>query len=86
MKEYRQLTLPQRYEIAALKKAGHSQQAIAAQLGVSPSTISRELKRNRSSSGYYGQAAPLKGPSSPSAGSSADQVDGTLPDGLDCNF
>ena len=36
MKGYRQLTLPQRYEIFALKKAGHSQVAIAGWLGGMP--------------------------------------------------
>ena len=57
MKGYCQLTLAKRYEIFALKKAGHTQCAIARVVGVHPSTISRELRRNRSSSGYYAQAA-----------------------------
>jgi hypothetical protein len=35
---YRQLTLPQRYEIFALKKAGHSQVAIAGLVGVHASS------------------------------------------------
>lgn len=57
MKGYRQLTLPQRYEIFALKKAGHSQVAIAGLVGVHASTVSRELRRNKSQTGYYAQAA-----------------------------
>ena len=57
MKGYRQLTLPQRYEIFALKKAGHSQVAIAGLVGVHASTVSRELRRNKSPTGYYAQAA-----------------------------
>ena len=36
MKGDRQLTVPQRYEIFALKKAGHSQVAIAGLVGVLP--------------------------------------------------
>ena len=57
MKEYRQLTVPQRYEILALKR-GHPQVSIAALVGVDPPTISRGLRRNKSQTGYYAQAAP----------------------------
>jgi len=49
---YHQLTLEQRYQIYAFKKAGFSQSHIARQLGVSKSTISRELRRNRGGRGY----------------------------------
>ena len=56
MKEYRQLTLAQRYEISALKKADYSQIAIADLVGVDASTVSRELRRNKSPTGYYAQA------------------------------
>jgi len=41
-----QLTLEQRYEIAALRKAGSSITKIANQIGKHKSTISREIKRN----------------------------------------
>ena len=52
MGTYHQLTEGQRYQIFALRKAGHDQQGIAALVGVSPSTISRELQRNRGRDGY----------------------------------
>ena len=57
MGTYHQLTEHQRYQIYALKKAGHDQQRIAATVDVSPSTIGRELRRNRGQRGYRpGQA------------------------------
>ena len=57
MGTYHQLTEHQRYQIYALKKAGHDQQSIAATVSVSPSTICRELRRNRGQRGYRpGQA------------------------------
>ncbi|TLS76913.1 IS30 family transposase [Mariprofundus erugo] len=43
---YTQLTREQRYQIYALKKAGHLQVEIARVIGVNKSTISRELSRN----------------------------------------
>jgi IS30 family transposase len=49
---YTQLTREQRYQIHALKKAGHSQSATAAILGVHKSTVSRELRRNRGRRSY----------------------------------
>lgn len=49
---YRQLAREQRYQISALMKAGHNQTAIAANLGYHKSTISREVRRNRSLKGY----------------------------------
>jgi IS30 family transposase len=52
-KKYHQLHLEQRSQIVALKKAGHSNIFIAAQLNVHKSTIGRELKRNSSSKGTY---------------------------------
>lgn len=47
MTAYKQLTREQRYQISALKSAGHYQYQIAALVGVHPSTISRELRRHR---------------------------------------
>ena len=45
---YKHLTLEERYHIQAYKKAGYKQKEIAQELGVDPSTISRELNRNSS--------------------------------------
>jgi len=47
MEQYHQLTEYQRYQLAALRKEGRPQKTMAANLGVHPSTISRELHRNR---------------------------------------
>jgi IS30 family transposase len=52
MKTYKHLTLEQRYQIYADKRSGWSNKKIAAELGVAPSTIGRELKRNLSGRGY----------------------------------
>lgn len=49
---YTHLTREERYQIYALKKAGHTQSEIAKVLERSPSTISRELSRNRGRRGY----------------------------------
>jgi len=46
--KYKHLTVEERYHIAAYKKAGYKQKDMAKELGVSPATISRELKRNSS--------------------------------------
>ena len=45
-KNYTQLSLVQRYQIEALLKVGLKQKLIANQIGVHPSTVGRELKRN----------------------------------------
>jgi IS30 family transposase len=47
--QYHQITSGERYAIAALRRQGHSVRAIARDLGRSPSTISREVARNRRS-------------------------------------
>jgi len=47
-----QLTQEQRYQIAALLKAGHNQTEISTVLECHKSTISRELSRNRGQRGY----------------------------------
>jgi IS30 family transposase len=49
---YNQLTEVERYQIQALMKVGLSQKQIAGELRRSPSTICRELKRNRGLRGY----------------------------------
>ena len=60
MKNYSQLTEVQRYQIEALKKAEKKQKEIAQIIGVSPSTISRELKRNTGLRGYRPKQAHIK--------------------------
>jgi len=52
MRTYKQLTYEQRCQIEALKKSGISQRAIADVIGVSQSSISRELSRNTGIKGY----------------------------------
>ena len=46
--KYSQITSGERYTLSALHKQGISQAQIARQMGRHPSTISRELRRNRS--------------------------------------
>ena len=53
MGSYRHLSREDREEIAVLRAAGHCNAAIAAALGRSPSTISRELRRNALDTGRY---------------------------------
>ena len=50
--KYRQLTYEQRVELYALLKADHNQTQIAKIIGVSKSTVSREIKRNTGLKGY----------------------------------
>lgn len=54
---YKQLTDEQRYQIEALKREGFTQEDIAKSIGKSPSTISRELRRNGDDNGYRGALA-----------------------------
>ena len=54
MNKYHQLTQEERYSITGLQRAGLSQADIARQMSRSPSTISRELSRNRTMhDGHY---------------------------------
>ena len=58
---YKQLTLEKRYHISALQKAGLNQKEVAIELGVHPSTISRELRRNNDKiRGYNAELAQIK--------------------------
>lgn len=57
---YQQLTYEQRCQIYTLKKTGFSQRAIAGEVGVNQSTISRELSRNSGDRGYRYQQAQRK--------------------------
>ena len=53
MKKFKQLTVEQRYQISALLQSGSTQKQIAKIVGVSESTISRELLRNKGKRGKY---------------------------------
>ena len=50
---YRQITSGERYAIAALRRQGYSLRAIARDLRRAPSSISREVARNRCADGGY---------------------------------
>ena len=54
-KKYKHLTLDQRYIIESGLKKGLLKKEIAELVGVSPSTITREIKRNSNKSGRYTQ-------------------------------
>jgi len=60
MKPYNQLACELRYQLYALNKSGMSQTKIALQLGVSQSSISRELNRNKGKRGYRPKQADNK--------------------------
>jgi IS30 family transposase len=55
---YRHLIQEERYQISALLEAGFSQGAIAAKLSRSPSSVSRELSRNRLQGSYQPRLLP----------------------------
>jgi IS30 family transposase len=60
MRNYKQLSQAQRYQIAILNKAGKNQKETAQLLCVSGSTVCRELKRNRGKKGYFPKQAQIK--------------------------
>lgn len=53
MRTYHQLTSEERYALATLRRQGYSMRGIARALGRAPSTISREVRRNRREDGRY---------------------------------
>ena len=53
LRMYKQLTSEQRYVISALLKRNVKKKDIAREIGVHPSTLYRELKRNKNSKGGY---------------------------------
>jgi IS30 family transposase len=57
MKHYQQLTLEQRYQICACVRARMTNAAIAEVVGVHPTTIGREIKRNHGGNAYFAQQA-----------------------------
>lgn len=58
--KYKHLTVDERYQIDELLREGFSQLAIANHLNRSPSTLSRELQRNRGERGWRPRQAQLK--------------------------
>ena len=60
MRTYQQLTYEQRCQITALKKSECTQREIANNIGVSQSTVSRELSRNQGGKGYRHKQAHAK--------------------------
>ena len=60
MGRYTQLTQEQRYQIYAFMKAGFTQKEVAVETGVPPSSISREVRRNRGRRGYRPKQAHQK--------------------------
>jgi transposase, IS30 family len=51
-RRFQQLAAEERVALAALRLQGHSLRGIARQLGRSPSTLSREVRRNATVAGY----------------------------------
>lgn len=56
----KQLTLEKRYHISSLLKIGYTQKSIAQEIGVHPSTISRELRRNTYRDSYHPELAQIE--------------------------
>ena len=84
MSSYRQLSIEERCEIARLHEAGFSLQKIAAALDRQPSTVSRELKRNRGSQvGYRPSYAQAQADARRWTGSRLERDDGLREDVLD---
>ena len=59
------LTLEEREVIAHMHRAGKMQTQIARRLGRSKSTVSRELRRNRSPERLLGGCGPAEGGAAP---------------------
>src|SRR5690349_4159131 len=76
MTTYTQLTQDQRYQIYAFRKAGFSQTAIARELNVDKSTISRELRRNCGERGYRPKQAHHKAQQRRQAKQNATRITG----------
>src|SRR5436189_2523531 len=81
MRKYRRITYEDRCQIYALSRRGVSQESIAGVLGVSQSTVSREMCRNRGQRGWREFVGMLGGfvlVSSSRAGAAYDKL--PLPD------
>jgi IS30 family transposase len=73
MVSHRHFTRHERVQIQTLLRAGHTQAAIAAQLGFNPSSVSRELKRGASPAVTTGYSVRQAQHHADSARSSANQ-------------
>lgn len=58
--DYKHLTEEERYQIDDLRREGFNQAKIAKRIGRSPSTLSRELRRNEGERGWRPRQAQLK--------------------------
>ena len=58
--DYKHLTEEERYQIDDLRREGFNQAEIAKRIGRSPSTLSRELRRNEGERGWRPRQAQLK--------------------------
>lgn len=58
--DYKHLTEEERYQIDDLKREGFNQKQIAKKIGRSPSTLSRELRRNKGERGWRPRQAQHK--------------------------
>lgn len=76
---YTHLAREERYQIRALLDAGQTIKQIGENLGRSPSTISREVRRNQGNRGhYFPRHAHLKASARRQANTNARQIDGSL--------
>lgn len=58
--DYKHLTEEERYQIDDLRREGFNQEEIAKKIGRSPSTLSRELRRNKGERGWRPRQAQIK--------------------------
>ena len=58
--DYKHLTEEERYQIDDLRREGFNQAEIAIKIGRSPSTLSRELRRNHGERGWRPRQAQVK--------------------------
>src|SRR5580698_10162934 len=70
--DYKHLTEEERYQIDDMKRENFSQAAISKALNRSPSTLSRELRRNKGDRGWRPRQAQIKAAERLSARGSAN--------------
>jgi len=79
---YTHLTVDERYQIKAYKKAGYSNREVALELGRHVSTINRELKRNQGLRGYRPKQAQVFYVDSEKTGVQNKSKGGSKPKGM----